>query len=577
VEPGGAKISLTTFPRVLASRVLGWIGAERIDTDSERVQRHMVEVVRGSQDAVLSKDLNGRLTSWNPAAERLYGYSAEEAIGRHISFIIPADHKNEEKVILDRVRRGERLETYETERIRADGARIAVSLTVSPIVSPRHGLVGASVIARDITAEIRRRHAQDFLVAAGRRLESSLDFQETARTIVATAVPDLAEICVLDFVMPSGALGDSIAAGADPAAARRLEAIRRETPLRPDGEHPVAQVIRAGRPMVWRNLKAPDTVEIVAQNDEHRQLMDDAGYNSAAVVPLVARGRTLGALSFLHVHEDLRYDPEDLGFLGELGDRAAMALDNARLYEERDQIAADLQRGLRPPEPPWVQGLDISVVFEPAGEGVEIGGDFYDVLPTEDGCWLLIGDIAGKGSAAASVSVAVRHAVRGLCRELDDPEQVLLRVNELLREGESLNDFATAQLIRMRRRERDWDFSLAAAGHPPAVRVSAKGAEQLGGGAMLGAWDGAALDCHRVTLGAGESLVLSTDGWFEIGPAEEHREPAHLAEMAHALGAADLAELTECLRADAVSRAAGKLEDDMVIFAVRPWLEAESG
>jgi serine phosphatase RsbU (regulator of sigma subunit) len=306
----------------------------------------------------------------------------------------------------------------------------------------------------------------------------------------------------------------------------------------------------------------------VAQSDDHRRLMEDAGYNSAAVVGLVARGRVLGALSFLHVAADLRYDSGDLDFLNELGDRAAIALDNARLYEERDQIAADLQRGLRPPEPPYIPGLDLSVVFEAAG-GTEIGGDFYDVLPAEDGCWLLIGDVAGKGSSAAAVPVGVRHAVRGLSRELSDPVAVLGRVNELLREGSSLNDFASAQLIRLSRRGQDWELELAAAGHPPAVRISATDTAQLGGGTLLGAWEEPRLERHAATLGAGESLVLSTDGWFEAGPARAHRGPDHLAEVARSCADVDLAQMTECLRADAISRGEGTLRDDMIVFAVR--------
>lgn len=539
-----------------------------VDPQDERLQSHLAEVVRGSQDAVLSKDLEGIVTSWNPAAERLYGYSAEEAVGRHISFLVPPDLKGEETRILERICRGERLETYETERIRADGERLAVSLTVSPIAGAGGELVGASVIARDITAEIRRRRARDFLVAAGRELDYALDFEKTARTIVANAVPDLAAICVLDLVMADGRLGGSIAAGVDPEAARRLEEIRRRDPLDPAGEHPVAQVLRAGRPMVWRDLKEPGVIEQVAQNEDHRRLMDEAGYRSAAVVALVARGRVLGALSFLHASGDLRYDSGDLEFLGELGERAAIALDNARLYEERDQIAADLQRGLRPPEPPYIIGLDLSVVFEAAG-GTEIGGDFYDVLPAEDGCWLLIGDVAGKGSSAAAVSVGVRHAVRGLCRELSDPAAVLRRVNELLRDGDTLNDFASAQLIRMSRRGEGWELELAAAGHPPAVKLAAADVVHLGGGTLLGAWDEPALECHAATLGAGESLVLSTDGWFEAGPARAHRGPEHLAEVARSCAGADLAQMTECLRADAVSRGEGTLRDDMIVFAVR--------
>ena len=110
--------------------------------------------------------------------------------------------------------------------------------------------------------------------------------------------------------------------------------------------------------------------------------------------------------------------------------------------------AACARRGRR-----RVEGLESAVVFEAAGRGIEIGGDLYDVLPTEDGCWVLVGDVAGKGSAAAGVSVAVRHAVRGLTREVDEPEEVLGRVNELLLEGNGLNDFATAVLVRLRRAE----------------------------------------------------------------------------------------------------------------------------
>jgi PAS domain S-box-containing protein len=551
-----------------------------MEKSQELELQRLAEVVRSTQDAVFSKDLDGVVTSWNPAAERLYGYSPEEAIGRHISFLIPVDRRDEEKHILERMRRSEPLETYETERIRKDGARIDVSLTISPLEDPALGVVGASVIARDVTAAKRRRRAQEFLVAASRSLDASLDPAETARTIVATAVPELAELCVIDFVRDDGRFGDSIVAGADPEAAARLEEIRREMPLDPAGDHPVAQVLREGRPMIWRDLKAPGIVEQVAQNEDHRRLMDDAGYNSAAVVALVARGRTLGALSFLHAHLDLRYDPADLEFLTELGDRAALALDNARLYRERDRIASNLQRGLRPPRPPAVAGLEISVVFEAAGERIEIGGDVYDVLPTDDGCWVLIADVAGKGSAAAAVSVAVRHAVRGLTREIDEPEVVLQRVNELLLDGDSLNDFATAVLIRLRGDEEGWDFALAAAGHPPAVHVTAAGASQLGGGAVLGAWPDPAVERHEGKIEAGDTLVLCTDGWLEAGPGARHREPEALAEMALSLSDLELAEMTERLRLDAVSRSDGALRDDMVILALRtagPRMEQRGG
>jgi len=545
--------------------------AEARSAEAERFRQHLAEVVRGTQDAVLSKDLDGIVTTWNPAAARLYGYTAEEAIGRHVSFLVPPDHKDEEKVILDRVKQGERLDTYETERLRSDGARISVSLTVSPIRSPMRGLIGVSVVARDITAEVRRRRAQEFLVAASRLLDSSLDPEETARTIVSTAVPELAEICLIDFRRPDGWYGETVAAGANPEMAARLERVRRQTPLDPSGEHPVAQVLRLKQPMIWRDLKAPDVVDKVSQSSDHLQLMQDAGYNSAAVVPLVARGRTLGALSFLHAHGDLRYDPGDLEFLSELGERAALALDNARLYRERDRVAKNLQRGLRPPRPAEVPGLEISVVFEAAGEGIDVGGDLYDVLPNDDGCWILVGDVAGKGSTAAGVSVAVRHSVRGLTREIAEPDEVLRRVNELLFAGEGLNDFATAMLARLVRAEDgSWRISLASAGHPPAVLVTEAGPRLLGGGSVLGAWQEANVECHEQTLSSAETLALCTDGWLEAGPVASHQGPESFAEMTQSLSGLELAELTDRLRADAVGRSAGTLRDDLVVLAIRP-------
>ncbi len=548
-----------------------FVSRRREQARAELARNHLAQVVSGTRDAVLSKDTDGVITSWNPAAEALYGYSAEEAIGQHVSILMPDELKHEERKILERVvQRGEPLKTYETERLRKDGIRINVSLTVSRIEDPVLGVVGASVVARDITDAMRRRRAQVFLAGASRDFDSSLDPNETARNIVHAAVPDLAEVCVVDLLRPDGRIGESVAAATRSRVAATLEEIRRGAPLDPAGDHPVAIVLREGRPMFWRDLKAPDVVDQVVQNGAHRQLIKEAGYSSATVVPLVARGRTLGALSFLHAANDLRYDETDLEFLAELGSRAAMALDNARLFRERDSIARDLQRGLRPPRPAEVPGLEISVFFEAAGAGIEIGGDLYDVLPTADGCWLLIGDVAGKGSVAAGVSVAVRHTVRGLTREVDEPEEVLNRVNEMLLEGQGPNDLATALLIRMRKENGSWRAELASAGHPPAIHLSESGTRQFGGGSLLGAWNDALPQGHETTIAPGETLILCTDGWHEAGPVDRHRDSEALAALADRFRDAELDELTTALFEDALERGGGALRDDVVVLAVRP-------
>jgi PAS domain S-box-containing protein len=538
--------------------------------EADRTRAHMEQVVAGSRDAVYSKDLHGSVITWNPAAERLYGYAAEEAVGRHVSFLMPEGLKNEADEILARVRQGEHLETHETRRVRKDGTEFDVSLTISPIGSEAGQLYGASVIARDVTSERRRRRARDFLIAATRDLDASLDPEETARNIVDKAVPELAEVCVIDFIRADGRIGDSVAAAAIPGAAARLERIRRESPLEPEGDHPVAQVLRAGEPGIWFDLKEPEVADAVAQNVEHRALMDDMGYESAAVVGLIARGRKIGALSFLHANASRHYEQSDLEFLVELGERAALALDNARLYQERDAIARNLQRGLRPPRPARVEGLESSVVFEAAGRGIEIGGDLYDVLPTDDGCWVLIGDVAGKGSAAAGVSVALRHVVRGLIREIEEPEEVLVRVNELLLEGTGLNDFATAVLLRLRGdASGNWTLAVASAGHPPPVHVRKGGARLLGGGTVLGALNDAKVERHDAVLEQGDTLVLCTDGWLEAGPPSEHRDPLELARLAEYLAPLALEELTARLRGDALSRCGGEMQDDIVLLALR--------
>ena len=537
--------------------------------EQERTRAHMEQVITGTRDAVLSKDLEGIVITWNPAAQRLYGYSAEEAIGRHVSFLIPDELKDDVEKILTTVRRGEAIDTYETRRRRKDGTVVDVALTISPIGSPAQGLYGASVVARDITEERRRRSAREFLIAATRDLDASLDPTETAANIVAKAVPDLAELCIIDFILDDGRIGGSVAASAIPGAAERLEQLRREAPLDPESLHPIAQVLRADEPMIFHDLGRPEVVKTFGITDEHEAFVDDTGYESAAVVGLIARGRQIGALSFLHAAADIRYEPEDLEFLAELGDRAALALDNARLYQERDAIARNLQRGLRPPRPARVEGLESSVIFEAAGRGIEIGGDLYDLLPTEDGCWVLVGDVAGKGSEAAGVSVAVRHAVRGLTREVDEPEEVLSRVNELLLEGTGLNDFATAVLVRLRRDEGGWTLTAASAGHPPAVHVRRGGARLLGGGTVLGALQDAKVQRHDAPFAEGDTLLFCTDGWLEAGPPSEHRDPLELARLAEYLAPLALEEMIARLRGDAISRTTGELRDDIVLLALR--------
>lgn len=132
---------------------------EAHEAERSRLRAELAAIVESSYDAILSKTLDGIITSWNPAAERLYGYSAAEVIGRSVSLIMPRERADELGGILERIRRGDRVEPYETVRVRKNGTRFAAWLTVSPIRDQSGAIVGASAITRDVSARIAAEHA----------------------------------------------------------------------------------------------------------------------------------------------------------------------------------------------------------------------------------------------------------------------------------------------------------------------------------------------------------------------------------------------------------------------------------
>src|SRR5215210_1736962 len=153
---------------------------------------HFEAIVESSDDAILSKDRNAVITSWNPAATRLYGYPPEEAIGRPISILIPEHRAGEELEILDRVLKGERIEHYETERLRRDGTLVAISLTVSPIHAPdEDSIEGASMIARDITDKRRAAERAARLQGLSTELAKTLAPEEVVDVALREAISTL--------------------------------------------------------------------------------------------------------------------------------------------------------------------------------------------------------------------------------------------------------------------------------------------------------------------------------------------------------------------------------------------------
>ena len=362
-----------------------------------------------------------------------------------------------------------------------------------------------------------QRRSLQFLIDASARLDTSLDPQETLRKIAATAVPELAELCVIDLLTGRGSIGESVAAASDPAIAESVERLRRERPLDLAGNHPVAQVLRRGGPMVFPDLTDPSLVDAMAQSEEHRSFIRHAGYRSAAVFPMVARGRTHGVVSFLHLGVNAHYAREDLAVLADLAGRAAMAFDNARLYAERAHVARTLQRSLIPAALPVVAGLELASCFRPAGAGNEVGGDFYDVLDDGDCCWLVVGDVCGKGAEAAALTGFLRHTTIAYAREGMGPASVLLAVNRAMLEQDFEGRFATAILVRLRFDGQQAAATIATAGHPAALIARAGGAIEEHGarGALLGVFPDPVIEDVTTALHARDTLALYTDGLLE--------------------------------------------------------------
>jgi len=212
---GNGKVSAERVEWML-SQLRRTHAAEKSRAEAEALSRtqddlrHFAAIVESSDDAILSKDLNGVIRSWNNGAQRIFGYSAEEVIGRSVTILIPEDNKNEEANILARLRRGERIDHYETVRQRKDGSLVDISLTVSPIKDDRGTVIGASKIARDITerrqAEEAIRQAKEELARVNDNLELRVKERTTSLSEAITQLEEFSYTVSHDLRAPARAM-----------------------------------------------------------------------------------------------------------------------------------------------------------------------------------------------------------------------------------------------------------------------------------------------------------------------------------------------------------------------------------
>ncbi len=376
-------------------------------------------------------------------------------------------------------------------------------------------------------------------------------------------------MCVVDLLGEDGALGDTLAVAERDEAVLRLERLRSKHPVDLDGEQPVARAIRSRELVLIPELTAAH-LEQSAPDPDCREFVAWSRYRSLVVTPLVARGRLLGALSFFYV-DRRRHDAEHLTLMRDLADRAAIALDNANMYVARTNLARTLQGSLLPERLPQLDQLALASAYHPVGEGNEVGGDFYDVFTTPLGCWLVVGDVCGKGPEAAAVTALVRHSIRAFAFVRPSPAQVLGAVNEVMLGHALAQRFATAVVARLDLASEPIQAVIAGAGHPPPVLLAADGSTFCPSvhGMMLGVRAGSNVRETKVALGAGSTLVLYTDGLLDAGAPRRGLTPRELCRLLAEHAGAAPGLIVQQLERLALSSGAGRLRDDVAIVAAR--------
>jgi PAS domain S-box-containing protein len=312
----------------------------------EQARHQLAALVESAAIPIIGKTSEGIITSWNSAAEHMYGYSAQEAVGQPITLLFPPDRQDEYARIMDRLHRGERVDLYETMRRRKDGTLLPVSITISPMYESDGQISGASDISHDITERKRIEAREQFLTEVSRALSSSLDYQETLANISRLVIPQMADWFAVDVVDAERRFELVEIAHKDPEQVAWARALREQYPVDPDASTGLPKVVRTGQSELYANM-TDEMLVAGARNEEELALARQIGYSSVMLVPLIARGRNIGVVSFVSTESDKHYDERDLALAEEVGRRAGVALDNARLYREvqqsRDQLDIILQ------------------------------------------------------------------------------------------------------------------------------------------------------------------------------------------------------------------------------------------
>lgn len=438
--------------------------------------------------------------------------------------------------------------------------------------------------ARLHEAERRAHERFAFLAEASAGLNASLELNDTLKALADLVVPRLADWCTI-HLLDGGRPVFVTAAHTDPAKREVAFEMNRRWPV-DLGESGIGHCLVTGEPARFQTIPA-EMLDLAARDEDHRHLLRTLGLGSGMIVPLKAGGRVLGALAMANEQGRVVYD-DSYRLALDLAGRAGEAVANAQLFAERSHVARSLQATLLPPTLPRAERIDFGARYTAAGQGLDVGGDFFDVFAT-NGTWLgAVGDVCGKGVEAAAVTGLVRHTIRS--RSLSDPSPgaVLTHLNHLLLragadEAAARGDgwleprFCTAVLVALDPTADGVRATICAAGHPlPLVRRVDGSVEKVATpGDLLGVRDEVVLGDTVVDLRPGDVVVVFTDGITERHRGCRHFGEEGIGAVLRETGEADADTIAARIEEAARGFVEGDAEDDMAVVVVRVPLPGE--
>ena len=390
------------------------------------------------------------------------------------------------------------------------------------------------------------------LVEAGVAMAASRETRSVLAAATGAAARRACDYSLAFVVDRDGRVEAAVGAHRDPARFGMVERMANaHLPDPGDPDSIIAEVLKTGEAALIPNLP-PERMEQMMAPGEQLELARSLGLASLIAAPLAARGRTLGVLVLVRDDPSTPFVEEDLSLAGMLAARAGLAVDNTRLYAEREYVAETLRRSLLPPELPAIDGLEIAARYLPAAEGTQVGGDFYDVFEAAPERWIaVIGDVVGKGAEAAAMMGLARYTIRTAAMSEGRPSAILETLNQAVLTQTDDERFCTACCVRLRPSGSAARATVSSGGHPLPLVLRADGSTEVVGspGTIVGVFEDPVLVDRAVDLGLGDTLVLYTDG-----VTDERRDAQRIAD-----GVVDAV----------VGFRTGQPKDDIAILAIK--------